>query len=211
VTRILVLYPIDDIATSGSAYIADRIANILDEKGFEVFRFDLWKANRVLFTLQQLMKPADFIVYAGHGTLDRWYGSLIAGGTIWPLVDLLNLGLLRDKLCYAIACRTNLQLGKGAPARAYLGWKVDVYVALPMIERNYLEDLANTFMQVPRALADGKTAKEAYEAYLAKCSELKELYEDNLERWPNADFYAVAVKNNMEGFELLGDPHARIV
>jgi hypothetical protein len=211
VTRVLILYPIDDIATSGSAYIADRIANILEEKGFEVLRFNLWKANRPLFTLQQLTKPADFIVYAGHGTLDRWYGSLIAGGIIWPLMDLFNLGLLRDKLCYAIACKTNLQLGRESPARAYLGWKVDVYVALPMIERNYLEDLTDTFMQVPLALAEGKTTGEAYEAYLARCSELRELYEANLERWPNADFYAVAVKNNMEGFELLGDPNAKIL
>jgi hypothetical protein len=210
VTRVLVLYPIDDIATSASAYVADRIANTLEEKGFEVFRFDLWKANRLLFTLQQLLNPADFIVYAGHGTLDKWFGSLTAGGIIWPLVDLLNSGMLQNKLCYAVACRTSQKLGKGAPARAYMGWKVDVYVALPAVERNYLEDLTNTFLTIPVALAEGKTVREASQAYLAKCAELKALYEANLEQWPNGDFYAMAVKNNMEGFELLGDPYARI-
>jgi len=210
VTQVLVLYPIDDIATSASAYVADRIANTLEDKGFEVFRFDLWKANRLLFTLQQLLNPADFIVYAGHGTLDKWFGSLTAGGILWPLVDLLNSGMLQNKLCYAVACRTSLQLGKGAPARAYMGWKVDVYVALPAVERNYLEDLTNTFLTIPVALAEGKTVQEASQAYLTKCAELKTLYEANLEQWPNGDFYAMAVKNNMEGFELLGDPYARI-
>jgi len=210
VTRALVLYPIDDIATSASAYVADRIANMLEDKGFEVFRFDLWKANRLLFTLQQLLNPADFIVYAGHGTLDKWFGSLTAGGIIWPLVDLLNSGMLQNKLCYAVACRTSQKLGKGAPARAYMGWKVDVYVALPAVERNYLEDLTTTFLTIPVALAEGKTVHEASQAYLAKCAELKALYEANLEQWPNGDFYAMAVKNNMEGFELLGDPYARI-
>ncbi|MDH5481692.1 MAG: hypothetical protein OEY22_02270 [Candidatus Bathyarchaeota archaeon] len=209
-TRALVLYPIDDIATSASAYVADRIANMLEDKGFEVFRFDLWKANRLLFTLQQLLNPADFIVYAGHGTLDKWFGSLTAGGIIWPLVDLLNSGMLQNKLCYAVACRTSQKLGKGAPARAYMGWKVDVYVALPAVERNYLEDLTTTFLTIPVALAEGKTVHEASQAYLAKCAELKALYEANLEQWPNGDFYAMAVKNNMEGFELLGDPYARI-
>jgi hypothetical protein len=210
VTRVLVLYPIDDIATSASAYVADRIANTLEEKGFEVFRFDLWKANRLLFTLQQLLNPADFIVYAGHGTIDKWFGSLTAGGIIWPLVDLLNSGMLQNKLCYAVACRTSQKLGKGAPARAYMGWKVDVYVALPAVERNYLEDLTNTFLTIPVALAEGKTVREASQTYLTKCAELKALYEANLEQWPNGDFYAMAVKNNMEGFELLGDPYARI-
>jgi len=210
VTRVLVLYPIDDIATSASAYVADRIANTLENKGFEVFRFDLWKANRLLFTLQQLLNPADFIVYAGHGTLDKWFGSLTAGGIIWPLVDLLNSGMLQNKLCYAVACRTSQKLGKGAPARAYMGWKVDVYVALPAVERNYLEDLTDTFLTIPLALAEGKTVQEASQAYLTKCAELKALYEANLEQWPNGDFYAMAVKNNMEGFELLGDPYARI-
>jgi hypothetical protein len=210
VTRVLVLYPIDDIATSASAYVADRIANTLEEKGFEVFRFDLWKANRLLFTLQQLLNPADFIVYAGHGTIDKWFGSLTAGGIIWPLVDLLNSGMLQNKLCYAVACRTSQKLGKGAPARAYMGWKVDVYVALPAVERNYLEDLTDTFLTIPVALAEGKTVREASQAYLAKCAELKALYEANLEKWPNGDFYAMAVKNNMEGFELLGNPYARI-
>ena len=209
-TRVLVLYPIDDIATSASAYVADRIANTLENKGFEVFRFDLWKANRLLFTLQQLLNPADFIVYAGHGTLDKWFGSLTAGGIIWPLVDLLNSGMLQNKLCYAVACRTSQKLGKGAPARAYMGWKVDVYVALPAVERNYLEDLTDTFLTIPLALAEGKTVQEASQAYLTKCAELKALYEANLEQWPNGDFYAMAVKNNMEGFELLGDPYARI-
>jgi hypothetical protein len=207
---VLVLYPIDDIATSASAYVADRIANTLENKGFEVFRFDLWKANRLLFTLQQLLNPADFIVYAGHGTLDKWFGSLTAGGIIWPLVDLLNSGMLQNKLCYAVACRTSQKLGKGAPARAYMGWKVDVYVALPAVERNYLEDLTDTFLTIPLALAEGKTVQEASQAYLTKCAELKALYEANLEQWPNGDFYAMAVKNNMEGFELLGDPYARI-
>jgi hypothetical protein len=207
---VLVLYPIDDIATSASAYVADRIANMLEEKGFEVFRFDLWKANRLLFTLQQLLNPADFIVYAGHGTLDKWFGSLTAGGILWPLVDLLNSGMLQNKLCYAVACRTSQKLGKGAPARAYMGWKVDVYVALPAVERNYLEDLTDTFLTIPVALAEGKTVSEASQAFLTKCAELKALYEANLEQWPNGDFYAMAVKNNMEGFELLGDPYARI-
>ena len=209
-TRVLVLYPIDDIATSASAYVADRTANMLEGKGFEVFRFDLWKANRLLFTLQQLLNPADFIVYAGHGTLDRWFGSLTAGGIVWPLADLLNSGVLQNKLCYAVACRTSLKLGKEAPARAYMGWKVDVFVALPAAERNYLEDLTGTFLEIPKALAEGKTVSEASQAYLTKCAKLKALYEANLEQWPNADFYAIAVKNNMEGFELLGDPHARI-
>jgi len=207
---VLVLYPIDDIATSSSAYVADRIANVLEEKGFEVFRFDLWKANRLLFTLQQLLNPAEFIVYAGHGTLDKWFGSLTAGGIIWPLVDLLNSGMLQNKLCYAVACRTSQKLGRGAPARAYIGWKVDVYVALPAVERNYLEDLTDTFLTIPLALAEGKTVREASEIYLSKCAELKALYEANLKQWPNGDFYAMAVKNNMEGFELLGDPYARI-
>ena len=209
-TRVLVLYPIDDIATSASAYIADQIANLLEEKGFTVYRFDLWKANRALFTLQQLVKPADFIVYAGHGNRDRWIGSITAGGVIWPLLDLSNAGFLREKLCYAIACRTNLQLGREVPARTYMGWKVDVYIAMPSPERNYLADFADTFMQIAVALAEGKTAKEASEAYLSKCEELKQLYETNLERWPNADFYAMAIENNMKGYELLGDPNAKI-
>jgi hypothetical protein len=91
-----------------------------------------------------------------------------------------------------------------------MGWKVDVFVALPAAERNYLEDLTGTFLEIPKALAEGKTVSEASRAYLTKCSELKALYEANLEQWPNADFYAMAVKNNMEGFELLGDPYARI-
>jgi len=198
------------VATSVSAYFGDRIASALEEKGLEVLRFDTWKATRLLFQVQQFVRPADFIIYSGHGNRDRWYGSLTMGGLIWPLVDLVNKGLLRDNLCYAIACRTNLDLGKGAPARAYLGWKVDVYVALPMVERNYLEDFLDAFVQAPLALAEGKTAREAGQAYLARSMELKRLYDANLDRWPNADFYSMAVENNINGFEVLGDPDARI-
>ncbi|RKX43165.1 MAG: hypothetical protein DRP27_08490, partial [Thermotogae bacterium] len=69
-TQALVLYPIDDFATTASGYFGDRIATLLEEKGIEVFRFDLWKANRMLFTLQQMIRPADFIVYTGHGKRD---------------------------------------------------------------------------------------------------------------------------------------------
>jgi len=206
----MVLYPWDDVATSVSAYFGDRIASALEEKGLEVLRFDTWKATRLLFQLQQFVRPADFIIYSGHGNRDRWYGSLTMGGLIWPLVDLLNRGFLQNKLCYAIACRTSLELGKGAPARAYLGWKVDVYVALPMVERNYLEDFLEAFVQAPLALAEGKTAREAGQAYLAKSRELKGLYDANLDRWPNADFYSIAIENNINGFEVLGDPDARI-
>lgn len=84
-TRILVLYPLDDIATSASAYVADRIANLLEEKGFEVFRFDLWKANRLLFTLQQLLKPADFIVYAGTVAPTAGWGHSLQAESSGPL------------------------------------------------------------------------------------------------------------------------------
>ena len=209
-TRVMVLYPLDDVATSVSAYFGDRIASALEEKGLEVIRFDTWKATRLLFQLQQFVRPADFIVYSGHGNRDRWHGSLTMGGLIWPLIDLLNKGLLRDKLCYAIACRTGLQLGKEAPTRAYLGWNVDVYVALPMVERNYLEDFLEAFMRVPLVLAEGKTAREAGQAFLARFMELKRLYDANLDLWPNADFYSMAAENNMNGFEVLGDPEARI-
>ena len=74
-----------------------------------------------------------------------------------------------------------------------------------------MEDLAELFLQVPLALAKGETAEKAARAYLAKSSELSRLYEANIERWPNADFYSLAVKNNMEGFELLGDRLAKII
>ena len=159
------MYSADDLATSVSTYIGDRIASLLEEKGFDVTRLDLWKANRLLFTLQRMIKPADFVVYCGHGSTGRWYGSLTMGGLIWPLVDLMNAGLLRDKVCYAIACRTGLQLGRGAPARSYLGWNVDVYVSLPAPERNYTGDFLDAFIQVPFALAEGKTVREVVDEY----------------------------------------------
>ena len=209
-TSILCIYSADDLASSVSTYIGDRIASLLEEREFDVTRLDLWKANRLLFTLQRLIKPVDFVIYCGHGNIDRWYGSLTMGGLIWPLVDLMNAGLLSDKVCYAIACRTGLQLGRGAPARSYLGWKVDVYVSLPALERNYTGDFLDAFLQVPFALAEGKTVREAGQAYLDRSVEIKRLYDANLDRWPNADFYAMAVENNIQGFEVLGDAEARI-
>jgi len=204
-----VVYSLDSIATGVTAAAGERVAQILEDKGFTVFRFDSFKAVRSLFELQQLINPSVFVAYFGHGDADRLFGQLPIGLAI-PLVDLLNMGVLREKVVYTIACRTGLDLGKKVPARAYLGSESWMYVALPAPEHNYMEDYIDTWIQIPQVLAEGKTVREAYQAYEEKVRYYLSLYEAHPE-WPNVDVYAKNLRENLIYYRLYGDPNARIV
>jgi len=204
-----VVYSLDSAPTSVTAVAGDMIADLLEKKGFTVFRFDTFKAFRTLFELQQLINPSDFVVYLGHGDADRMFGQLPVG-LVTPLVDLLNAGVLRDKVVYTIACRTGLELGRRAPARVYYGSTSWMYVGLPAPEHNYALDYIDTWIQIPQVLAEGKTAKEAYEAYAERVRYYLSLYDSHPE-WPNADAYRKNLYENLAYYRLIGDPDARII
>lgn len=203
-----VVYPLDSAPTSVTAIAGDRVAALLEEAGFTVFRFDTWKAARLILQLQQLVNPSPLVVYLGHGDADRLFGQLPVG-LVSPLVDLLNAGVLRDKIVVTIACRTGLELGPRSPARVYLGSRSWMYVAFPSEEHNYMEDYIDTWVQIPRALAEGKTAGEAYAAYADRVVRYLSLYDGHPE-WPNGVVYRKNLYENLAYYGLWGNPSAKL-
>lgn len=208
-TKALILYSLDSLATTITALGGERIANALEGLGVEVFRFDIWKCVNPLFQLQRLINKPDLIVYLGHGDYDKLYGQLPVGFFL-PLVQLLNVDLLRDTITVTYACDSGRILGPKAPARAYYGSVEPYYVALTYPQHDFMSDFFETWLTIPLALVQGKTAGEALELYRNKCTQFISLYTMHLHDWQGAEEFKRFLTSNRDNYRLFGDGNARL-
>ncbi len=207
--KALILAPLDSLPTTITALGADRIATALQEKGVEVFRFDVWKCVNALFQLQNWINKPDLVVYLGHGANDRLFGQLPLGLAV-PLVEVLTDELLRGTITVTYACESGRVLGPKAPSRAYFGAVEPYYVALTYPSRDFMTDFFETWKTIPLALAEGKTAKEAFDVYTRKCTEYINLYATHLRDWQGAEEFKRFLTSNRDSLRLFGDAGAKL-
>lgn len=207
--KALILSSLDTLPTTITALGAERIAKALREKGVEVFQLDIWKCVNPLFQLQNWINKPDLVVYLGHGANDRLFGQL-PGGLVFPLVEVLTKELLRDTITVAYACESGRVLGPEAPSRAYFGAVEPYYVALTYVEHDFMADFFETWKVIPQALVEGKTAKEALDLYVKKCTEYINLYGLHLNDWQGAEEFKQFLTQNRDSFRLFGDAGAKL-
>lgn len=199
--RVLVVYPLDSMPTTATAYAGDKISNMFEEKGHQVTRLNALLASKFPFDLQLNLKKADFIAYLGHGGKDRLYGQL-PFGVYMPLVSLTDKGKLVASVVFTIACLSGMQLGNSKPSRAYYGSLDYMYVAFPDAEHNWLEDFAETWKIIPEYFADGgDDYYKALELYKQKCTEYINEYKKHPE-WKNGEVYADLLVRNRDAYNV---------
>lgn len=207
--KALILYSLDSLPTTITALGGDAIAKALAQKGVEVFQLDIWKCVSPLFQLQNWINKPDLVCYLGHGANDRLYGQL-PGGLVFPLVEVLTKELLRDTITVTYACESGRVLGPEAPSRAYFGAVEPYYVALTYPEHDFMADFFETWKVIPQALVEGKTAKEALDLYVNKCTEFINLYGQHLNDWQGAEEFKQFLTQNRDSFRLFGDAGAKL-
>lgn len=207
--KALILFSLDSLPTTITALGADAIAKALVQKGVEVFQLDVWKCVNPLFQLQNWINKPDLVMYLGHGANDRLYGQL-PNGFIIPLVEVLTKELLRDTITVTYACESGRVLGPEAPSRAYFGSVEPYFVALTYPSRDFMSDFFETWKVIPLALVEGKTASEALQLYVKKCTEYINLYGQHLADWQGAEEFQRFLTQNRDSFRLFGDASARL-
>jgi len=208
-TKALILFSLDSLPTTITALGGDAIAKALAQKGVEVFQLDVWKCASPLLALQNWINKPDLVVYLGHGANDRLYGQL-PGGLVVPLVEVLTKELLRDTIAVAYACESGRELGPQAPSRAYFGSIEPYYVALTYPSRDFMSDFFETWKVIPQALVEGKTAGEALQLYVKKCTEYINLYGQHLNDWQGAEEFQRFLTQNRDSFRVFGNADARL-
>lgn len=207
--KALILYSLDSLPTTITALGGERIADALAQMGVDVYRLDIWKCGQPLFQLQNWINKPDLVVYLGHGGNDRLYGQL-PGGLAWPLVEVLTAELLRGTITVTYACESGRELGPKSPSRAYFGATEPYYVALTYPQHDFMADFFETWMVIPRALVQGKTAGEALRLYQEKCTEFINLYGLHLQDWQGAEEFRRFLTQNRDSFRVFGDAGAKL-
>jgi hypothetical protein len=210
--RILVSYDLEDIATTSTYKFGYLISEYLESKGFNVTRLDGFKCTRD-FLFLSLLDEKNLLIYAGHGVENALVGFSFPNYWIGrPFVGFDNADWLSGKIVYTIACLSGKKLAKIAiekGAIAYFGAIDVMYVGFPM-ERNYMDDFIETWIEPIIQLINGKTVQEAYDAYIEKCNYFIELYKSNIDKWPNADWHLHALEHNRDVFKVFGDKNATL-
>lgn len=144
---LLVTRPEHDYSTRYLSAWAKRFFALTKKKGYSVIDLYRQRANRREIESILDKKSPDLVVINGHGNSDSVAGHkneplLIAGD---------NSFLLKEKIIYAISCRSAAGLGKEAGEytnTAYIGYKEDfVFVYLEEYRTRPLEDkLAALFL-----------------------------------------------------------------
>jgi hypothetical protein len=107
------------------------------------------------------------------------------------------------------ACLSAQQLGPTLVqngAKAFVGSQEEMYAQWPEAEHDYLSDWFDytlTFYQsLVKSLSGGASVSDAVakalKDYQDRCTYYMSYYQDNLDSWPNADFYLVAAKQNRD-------------
>jgi len=206
--RAVVSSNVEDSASKVAYKFAVIASEYLKYKNFEVKElFNLFSTRDFLFF--SLLKPANLFLYAGHGEEDKMVGFYFFRN----LIDLGNVFWLKGRIVYSVSCLTAKKLGKEAVekgTKAFLGYRDYVYVGFVHKDHNYMDDFIDTWLEPLKVIANNGTAKEAYNAYIQKCNYYIDLYQENLKKWENADWYLHAMKHNRDSFVLLGNENVRL-
>lgn len=179
--HLLITRPNHDYATRYLSVWAGKFFKIAKNKGYSVIDLDRKRANRKEVESVLNKRNPDLVIINGHGN-----DNLITGQENEPLLiagD--NSSLLRDKITYAISCRSARVLGEEVGQydnTAYIGYKDDfVLLYLEEYRTRPIEDtLAGLFLDpsnlVATTLLKGHPAKEAVlrakQEFLRKIQEL---------------------------------------
>jgi hypothetical protein len=157
--------------------------------------------------LESALTSKDPIFYAnfGHGKED----CIVSTDNC--LVDLLNVGLLKDRVVYAFACLTASQLGPAAIARGcktYVGWNDVIYAVYYEYEPGAYRPAdgnTETMAKFPVEFASGLTTEEAFQKAL-------EEYDKWISYWEGKDPNCYSqFAWNKQHLVLLGDKTERII
>jgi hypothetical protein len=150
---------------------------------------------------------ADLIFYMGHGSADAFLGEDVYGAGMLPISD---VGKVKKRIVVGLpACLTAENLGPTlvqAGGQAFVGSTEEMDAQFTEAEHDYMSDwfdyTLTFYKSLVNSLNGGANISDAVNGalndYKARCQYYASYYEDNLETWPNADFYYTAVQQNMQ-------------
>ena len=207
----MVIHAVDSIPTGVTFFAGYLFVERLRQQGFEVIDLFNLLNHRLGYQTAQLFTPTDFIIYLGHGGINKLYGDLTFGMFV-PLIDTSVLELIEDKIVITIACLTGKELGPAAKyhAKCYTGSTNYMYIALNHPENAYMNDFIETWWALVSALVDGKTVQEAVEQYKRVCSGFIDEYRRRKSDWDMADTYEYYLRQNRDCYNIYGDKRATL-
>ncbi len=203
---ILLIAPIMDLPTLLSGTAGADIDKWLVEHRYEVDALFGYDANRTELNLA-LQKNPSLIIYMGHGNTNVLNGFIPPGN----LIGEDNVELLANKVVCTIACLSGQELAPVAISKgviSYFGAIEPMLTAFPELEHNFLADFIDCFTTPPRMILQGKTTQEAFDAYIAQCTQYINQYQTS--GWANADWYATALTTNRDIYRLFGKTDAKV-
>jgi len=194
--------------TQLSYALASELEKVFREYGWEVVRLSGPQNLRVIFSFVLKTHPdATIIAYLGHASPTAFLGEEVFGPGMFA-VD--NVAEGKERIIVGMpACLSAQRLGPTsvlAGAKAFVGSKEEMYAQFSEAERNYTSDWFDYTLTFYRSLIASLNARRSPEEalekalrdYREKCTYYIELYKQNMDRLPNADFYAHAVRQNRD-------------
>lgn len=165
--KFLITRPEYDDTTHYLSNWSRKIIEAANSKGIKLFDLHRDKANRAEVTSMIEKQSPGLIVFNGHGD-----DNCVTGHKQEVLVEAgKNESLLKDKITYAVSCRSAKLLGPksvAASAKAYIGYDDDfVFIYSPdKITKPLLDESAKMFLEPSNeliiSLIKGNSAEESH-------------------------------------------------
>ena len=188
--------------------MANELETLIRGFGWDVVRLSGPQNLRLLFSYAVASHPdAVLIAYMGHASRSAFLGEDMFG---LGILGVDNAGEAREHIVVGLpACLSAQQLGPAlvkAGAKAFVGSREEMYAQWNESEHNYMSDWFDYTLTFYRSLVGSLSAGKGVDEALGKalkdyqdrCTHYMELYKNNLQTWPNADFYTVAVRQNRD-------------
>jgi len=188
--------------------MAGQLVSALQGLGVDVVWLQGLETLRDVFDFAVSNQPdATLIFYMGHASATAFLGEDVYGVGMLPTGD---SGRVRGRIVVGLpACLSAQQLGPAliqGGVDAFVGSQEEMYAQWPEAEHDYLSDwfdYTNTFYKsLVNSLNGGASLADAVakalKDYQDRCTYYMSYYQDNLDTWPNADFYYVATKQNRD-------------
>ena len=146
--KILITRPEHDDTTHYLSNWCKKVIEVIDAKGIKLFDLHRDKANKAEVASIIEKQCPGLIIFNGHGD-----DNCVTGDKNEPLIESgNNESLLKDKITYAVSCRSAKLLGPksvAAGAKAYIGYDDDfVFVYSPdKITKPFLDESAKMFLE----------------------------------------------------------------
>lgn len=188
--------------------MAGQLVSIIEGFGWDVVWLQGPQTLRDVFDFIVANHPdATLIIYMGHASPSAFLGEDVYGVGMLPTGD---GGKVRDRVVVGLpACLSAQQLGPAlvqAGAKAFVGSQEEMYCQWPEAEHDYMADWFDYTLAFYKSLVNMLNSGASVRAAVAKalkdyqdrCVYYMNYYQSNLDKWPNADFYYMAVRQNVQ-------------